>query len=324
MGRGRSMRYGTWLNRRSWHRLSCVLCGGNSTGSLLCLLVVLTPAALALPADVVKPVVETKANIAFVPADLGETTYNGWIADRMNINVEKRLLQLDLDMILDPFANRPGPQWWVGKHVGKYLHAATYAWRYTGDERLRKCADYAVTKLIDTQLPNGYLGTLKGKPALLQYVPGKHALHFGEGDNRNNVSLHVRGNYPQTGDLEIEVDLEEVARFPLVLRVPAWAKGFEATVDGKRYRPSRRNRLLEIIRTWLPGDTVRIKIPLSIRVIPDGDKTTESVAFVRGPQVLATNAAIRQTAVSLNRVGGAMFSTPAPSSKTVLKKNSSS
>jgi hypothetical protein len=135
-------------------------------------------------------------------------------------------------------------------------------------------------------------GTLKGKPALLQYLPGTHALHYGTGDNRESVKLHVRGSYPKTGDLEIEVGLREAARFPLVLRVPAWAKAFEATVDGKVYRPSGNNRLLEIERLWSPGDTVRVKIPLDIRFVPHGDKTTDYLAFARGPQVLATDTAI--------------------------------
>jgi len=555
--------------------------------SMLFLQVALTSGCQAFPTFVVKPAVETKVEIAFEPADLRDTTYEGWIADRMEINVEKRLLQLDLDMILDPFVNRPGKQWWAGEHVGKYLHAATYAWRFTGDERLRARMDYAVQKLIDTQLPNGYLGTygesdqfaqgdglgwdgpvwdvwthkynliglltyyqatgdkraleaskraadlmyenfvvkkrsmrlasahmgmaatsvlepmavlyrltgdprylefchfivnawedkddpetsmnedgcrlltsllehgnvcetanskayemlsnlvgllelyrvdpderyltacknawtdiatkrlyvtgtasyhekftpdhrlppgeaagegcvtvtwlqltahlleltgevqyadelerttynallaaqspltgevtyfvpllghkgygdrdrkmtpaisccsssiprgialiptftsgtLKGKPALLQYIPGKHALHYGTGDNRRNVTLHVLGDYPETEDLKIEFELEQAAGFPIVLRVPPWAEGFEATVDGRTYRPSP-DRLLEIERTWSPGDTVRVKIPLDIRVVPDGDETTDSVAFARGPQILATDIAI--------------------------------
>jgi DUF1680 family protein len=528
---------------------------------------------------VVDPVVETKVEIAFVPADFVATFYEGWIHDRMQINVNRRLMQLDLDMILDPFVNRPGSQWWAGEHVGKYLHAATYAWRFTARDDLRKRMDYAVKTLIDTQLPNGYLGTyagkdqlgegdgigwngpvwdvwthkynliglltyfratgdqqaldastraadllyehfvvekrpmrlasahmgmaatsvlepiailyrltseqryldfchyiveswedednpdnwkyedgcqlltsllehgsvhktanrkayemlsnlvgllelyrvdpdsryltactnawqdivtkrlyitgttsyfeqftpdhrlppgqavgegcvtvtwlqlnahlleltgevryadeiertiynalpaaqsphtgevsyftplmghkgfsdhdkgtppisccsssiprgiamipafasgtLDGKPALLQYIPGRHALH-------GNIALQVRGNYPATGDLEIEVDVEKTMRFPLILRVPEWAEGFEATVDGEIYtRPD--DRLLEIERSWSPGDTVRVSIPLPIRIVSDGDRTTESVAFVRGPQVLATDTAV--------------------------------
>ncbi len=535
----------------------------------------------------VKPAIQAQVKIAFEPADLRDTRYEGWIADRMQVNVEKRLLALDLDMLLEPFVNRPGKQWWAGEHVGKYLHAATYAWWFTGDDRLKSRLDATVSQLIDTQLPNGYLGTYKerdqfawgdglgwdgpvwdvwthkyvliglltyyqatdhgpaleaskraadlmyelfvvnkrsfrlasahlgmaatsvlepiallyrltgeprylefchviinawedesnpetwmyedgcqlltsllehgnvyrtanrkayemlsnlvgllelyrvdpderyltactnawndiatkrlyltgtasyfeqftqddrlppghavgegcvtvswlqltrqlfeltgevqyadelerttynallaaqspqtgevsyfvpllgnkeynsadvkltpaitccsssiprgiamiptfvsgilnGKPALLQYIPGKHVLYFKNGESQEKVTLHVSGDYPRTGDFEIEVELQQTARFAIVLRVPAWATGFEATVDEVTYTPAD-SRLIEIERTWSPGDKVRVKIPLEIRVVPHADKTLNSVAFVRGPQVLAADTAI--------------------------------
>ncbi|MGI9232848.1 MAG: hypothetical protein ACR2RD_04395, partial [Woeseiaceae bacterium] len=122
---------------------------------------------------------------------------------------------------------------------------------------------------------------LNGKPALLQYIPGKHAL-------RPDLSLHVRGDYPESGDIEIEIEAEKAQTFPLMVRVPEWADGFEATVEGETYT-AKENRLLEIERSWSPGDILRVKIPMKIRVVADGDETTESVAFVRGPQVLATD-----------------------------------
>ena len=115
---------------------------------MVCFLGMNLPLAMAQPADVIAPAVETKAAIAFAPADFGGTSYDGWIAERMNINVEKRLLQLDLDMILDPFVNRPGPQWWAGEHVGKFLHAGSYAYWFTRDERIKKRMDYAVEQLL--------------------------------------------------------------------------------------------------------------------------------------------------------------------------------
>jgi hypothetical protein len=116
--------------------------------------------AQAIPADVVKPAVEDKVKFAFEPANFRETTYeDGWINDRMQINVDKRLVTLDLDLLLEPFNQRPGVQWWVGEHIGKFLHAASYSYQFTGDERLKKRMKYAVKELISTQLPNGYLGT---------------------------------------------------------------------------------------------------------------------------------------------------------------------
>jgi len=535
----------------------------------------------------VRTAIPTKTEIAFEPADLSNSRFEGWIADRMNINVEKRLLALDLNMLLEPFVNRPGEQWWAGEHVGKYLHAATCAWQFTGHNRLRSRLDDTVAKLIETQLPNGYLGTYKesdqfawgdglgwdgpvwdvwthkyvliglltyyqatghepaleasrraadlmyelfvvkkksfrlasahmgmaatsvlepvailyrltgeprylefchviidawedesnpetwmyedgcqlltsllehgnvyrtanrkayemlsnlvgllelyrvdpdkryltactnawndiatkrlyltgtasyfeqftqdnrlppgravgegcvtvtwlqltrqlleltgevqyadelerttynallaaqspctgevsyfsplvghkdynghdqkltpaisccsssiprgiamiptfasgvlnGNPTLLQYIPGKHVLHYQNGENREKVTLHVSGDYPETGDFEIEVELQQTARFAIVLRAPAWATGFEVTVEELTYTPLD-SRLIEIERDWSPGDKVCVKIPLEIRLVPHADKTLNLVAFVRGPQVLATDTAI--------------------------------
>ena len=531
------------------------------------------------------PVIQTE--IAFKPSDLLNTRYEGWIADRMEINIEKRLLKLDLDMIVEPFVNRPGKQWWAGEHVGKYLHAATHAWRFTQDERLASDMKSVVQRLIDTQLSNGYLGTynksdqfaqgdglnwdgpiwdvwthkynligllsyyktmsyepaldacrrmadlmnelfvvqnrslrlasahmgmaatsvlepiailyqitgeqrylgfchaivnawedesnpetwmyedgcqllrsllehgnvyktanrkayemlsnlvglielyrvdsdqryliacinawndiatrrlyitgttsyfeqfnqddrlppglavgegcvtvtwlqlthhllqltgevqyadelertiynalpaaqspltgevsyfspllghkdfngqdiklhppisccsssiprglalspffasgtLNDKPALLQYIPGTHALVYGRGDEQKSVSLHIHGDYPHNSEFEIEVEPEQDSYFAIILRVPVWATNFRAMVGDRTYLPAS-NRLLEIERDWSKGDKVRVSIPLEVRQVPDGDKTTQSIAFVRGPQVLATDTAI--------------------------------
>lgn len=519
---------------------------------------------------------EQSAPGVFVPADFGKTQFEGWLHERMRINVEKRLLTLDLDMILDPFTNRPGPQWWAGEHIGKFLHAATCAWQFTRNEDLKSRLEYAASKLIDTQLESGYLGTYaeedqfaegdglgwngpvwdvwthkycliglltyyrasgektalhacmraadlmhetfvvgkrpmrlasshmgmaatsvlepiailyrltgeqrylefchyivnswedednpynwkyedgcqllssllqhgnvhktanrkayemlsnlvgllelykvdpdaryltacenawkdivtnrryitgttsyfeqftpdhrlppgdavgegcvtvtwmqlnmglleltgalqyadelertiynalpaaqstltgevayfvplmgrrnfnshdKGKPpisccsssiprglamiprivsgclndmpVLLQYVPGTHQL-------LPDFAVQVNGNYPASGDIQIEVQVKKPMTLPFGLRVPAWAQGFEATVDGKCFRPEP-GSLLTIEREWSHGDRVRISIPLRIVTVDDGDITTESVAFMRGPQVLATN-----------------------------------
>ena len=535
----------------------------------------------------VKHATETKIDVKFQPAALESTRYQGWIAERMRVNLEKRLLTLDLDMILDPFLNRPGAQWWAGEHVGKFLHAATYAWQFTGDDRLKRRMDTTVQKLIGTQLKDGYLGTyagkdqfakgdglgwdgpiwdvwthkynliglltyyeateyepameaskravnlmyelfvvqrrslrlasahmgmaatsvlepvahlysltgeprylefchaiidswedpsdpetwmyedgcrlltsllehgnvyatanrkayemlsnliglmvlyrsdpdqryltacqnawrdiatnrlyltgtasyfeqftqdhrlppgkavgegcvtvtwlqlthhllevtgevqyadelerttynsllaaqsphsgevtyfvplvghkdynghdvkltpqisccsssiprgiamiptfasgtLNGRPALLQYIPGQHALFYGHGNDRKPVILTVTGDYPHTGDLKINVEPHEPDRFPIVLRVPVWADGFEAVVDGKTYT-ARGDRLLEIDRTWSRGDRIQVKIPLKIRTVRHADKTMDAAAFVRGPQVLATDTTI--------------------------------
>ncbi|MEL7186569.1 MAG: beta-L-arabinofuranosidase domain-containing protein, partial [Pseudomonadota bacterium] len=151
-----------------------------------------------------------------------------------------------------------------------------------GEPRISCCSSSIPRGMA--MIPALIAGTLHGKPALLQYVPGTHALPGG-------ITLHVRGDYPESGTLEIELELQEAAEFSLVLRVPEWATNFEANVGGQSFTPAG-NRWLEISRRWVSGDTVAVNIPLETRVVGDGDVTTESVAFVRGPQVLATDEAV--------------------------------
>ncbi|MCL4195302.1 MAG: glycoside hydrolase family 127 protein, partial [Thermoguttaceae bacterium] len=93
-----------------------------------------------------------------------QTRIGGWLGDRVLNNERNRLVQVDLEPLLAGFRQRPGSHPWIGEHIGKWMHAATLAWAYTGDAELRQKLDYAAAELIKTQEPDGYLGT---------YVPGQ-------------------------------------------------------------------------------------------------------------------------------------------------------
>jgi uncharacterized protein len=89
---------------------------------------------------------------------------DGWLGDRIRANATNRLLHVDTEPLLAGFRKRPGSHPWIGEHVGKWMHAATLAWAYTGDPDLRTKLDRVAAELIACQEPDGYLGT---------YVPGK-------------------------------------------------------------------------------------------------------------------------------------------------------
>jgi len=107
-------------------------------------------------------VVKDKVIDSFVPAGYANVT-DGYLSERMRINLEKRLLRLDLESILVPYKHRPGVQEWTGEHVGKFLHAAALEYQNSGSPELKKRMDYASQSLIATQLPDGYLGTYLDK-----------------------------------------------------------------------------------------------------------------------------------------------------------------
>lgn len=87
----------------------------------------------------------------------------GWVGQRIQANEANRLVKLDPTRLLEGYRKRPGRQAWDGEHVGKWLHAATLAWVYTGDEALRKKLDLIASELTKCQLEDGYLGTYLDK-----------------------------------------------------------------------------------------------------------------------------------------------------------------
>jgi DUF1680 family protein len=112
------------------------------------------PAADDAPAPVLPKVKDVSA-----PADPSNVTLEWFIGERVQANIQGRLLVLDPDLLLEGFRKRPGKQAWVGEHVGKWLHSASLAWAYSRDSALRKKLDLVVKELLATQGPDGYLGT---------------------------------------------------------------------------------------------------------------------------------------------------------------------
>ncbi len=83
----------------------------------------------------------------------------GWLGARIDANARNRLLAVDTEPLLAGYRKRPGSHPWIGEHVGKWLHAATLAWAYTGDPHLKAKLDRVAADLIACQEPDGYLGT---------------------------------------------------------------------------------------------------------------------------------------------------------------------
>lgn len=116
---------------------------------------------LFLMADCQNPSVEQESGI--IPnkwKSLKTIDEDGLLGERVDLWRNKRLWYIgESDYIIDGFENRPGTHPWQGEHVGKWLHAATLAYTINGDERLKDKLDKMVNRLLETQLPNGYLGT---------------------------------------------------------------------------------------------------------------------------------------------------------------------
>lgn len=105
------------------------------------------------------PAVAYKANQNYIPADFEKQQIDGWLGEKLEANIKKRLYNVDEKELLAGFINRPGSHEWIGEHMGKFLEAACNSYANTKDPALKIQIDRSAQQLIGTQLPDGYLGT---------------------------------------------------------------------------------------------------------------------------------------------------------------------
>lgn len=114
---------------------------------------------LCLPLAAQKPKTIDLVRDRFEPARFEDQQIGGFLGERMRVNLERRLLQIEEQTLLEGFQTRPGKHPWIGEHIGKYLHAAANTWRLTKNEALRAQMTRMALALIETQKEDGYLGT---------------------------------------------------------------------------------------------------------------------------------------------------------------------
>ncbi len=104
------------------------------------------------------------------------------------------------------------------------------------------------------------------------------------------VALRETSTYPWSGSIRIAVDPEAPADFTVKLRIPGWAKGAEASVNGKPVdvTAGTTNGYLSIARQWRAGDTIALELPMPAERIyahPAVKEDIGRVALKRGPLV---------------------------------------
>ena len=102
------------------------------------------------------------------------------------------------------------------------------------------------------------------------------------------VALRETSDYPWSGDIRIEVDPEAPAAFDLKLRVPGWAKGAKATVNGEPIALAIKKDYATIYRPWSKGDVVALSLPMPAERLyahPNVRMDIGRVALRRGPLI---------------------------------------
>jgi len=119
------------------------------------------------------------------------------------------------------------------------------------------------------------------------------------------VKVEQITSYPWEGKVTLTLTPETPKSFSVALRIPGWARNqpvpgdlYRAlgglppmpviSVNGKPAETSFKQGFATITRTWQPGDTVTLDLPMEVRMIVANDKVRENtgrVALERGPLV---------------------------------------
>ena len=101
-----------------------------------------------------------------------------------------------------------------------------------------------------------------------------------------NTPVHVveETEYPFRGTVRITVNPAAPTKFPLRLRIPAWANGAALRINGQPTAAPEAGGFTRIDRAWKAGDVVELRFPLAPRL---SRGYHESVSLDRGPLVFS-------------------------------------
>ena len=168
---------------------------------------------------------------------------------------------------------------------GKHFYYSDY--RITGGLKVYKVARYSCCSGSLAQCVADYHNLIYYRDASSLYVnlylPSEVVWHGPAGE----VKLTQLTSYPETETSHLRLELKAPAPFSLKFRVPEWAPGASAKVNGAAVAiEARPGTWAEISRTWASGDDVELRIPQSLRMIPVDRQHPRCVAVVRGPAAL--------------------------------------
>jgi len=114
--------------------------------------------------------------------------------------------------------------------------------------------------------------------AAVAYAPS--SARFEAGGSRVRVALAT--DYPFRETLKITVTTDKDARFPLILRVPAWAEGATIQVAGGSEKRLKPGTFHKVEREWKDTTEVSLLFPMKVKT---SRRYNEAVAVERGPLV---------------------------------------
>jgi len=93
----------------------------------------------------------------------------GFVGEKLDASYQNRILAQDVNRLVEPFRNRTEDRCWQSEFWGKWFTSAVLAYRYRPEPQLKAKLEQAVSGLLSTQTPDGYIGNYAENKQLEQW-----------------------------------------------------------------------------------------------------------------------------------------------------------
>lgn len=107
---------------------------------------------------------QTKVSDALYPLPDHQLKFSDLIGQKLDACITNQITAQNPQELIEPFKYRKETRFWQSEFWGKWFTSAVAAYKYSGDKDLKSKIDMAITGLLATQTPNGYIGN---------YLPAK-------------------------------------------------------------------------------------------------------------------------------------------------------
>lgn len=105
------------------------------------------------------------------------------------------------------------------------------------------------------------------------------------------LQLTAETSFPQNGAVTYTVNPSSAKKFTLAFRIPDWAVNYTLSVNGVKQTSAVPGEI-SISRVWNKADKIEVLFNMPLQVVQGGPSYPGSIAFKRGPQVLALDSTL--------------------------------
>lgn len=130
-----------------------------------------------------------------------------------------------------------------------------------------ECCPGNLHRAMPNYIANMWQRTPQGGIVAALYGPGilSTSAAVSNGDRAAAVIISARTRYPYEPAIDFTLQPAEPTGFPFVVRIPSWCRRARLAINGQPVDvPLPAGSFYTLLRTWQPGDTVRLELPFEL------------------------------------------------------------